>query len=102
MSDIFVLMAIVALVLPIWRLGCEWRSMRDASYWQHVGVVVRSLTALDSVAEVIGRYMETDIYRAVVFKGIRYEFDRIAVPAYKNLLAGRELYLEPGVVYVSR
>lgn len=102
MSDVFVLVALMAVAVPIWRLGREWRSMRDGSYWQRVGVVVRNLRALDSVADVIGRYMEADIYRSVVFKGIRYEFDRVTVPAYKNILDPRELYLEPGLVYVSR
>lgn len=100
--DFFFLLALGALVVPVWCLCAEWRSMRDGSYWRKVGIVVCSLTALDSVADVIGRYRDTDIYRSVVFKGMRYEFDRVAVPAYKNVLRVRELYLEPGLVYISR
>ena len=100
--DFFFLLALAAVVVPVWRLGAEWRSMRNGSYWSKVGVVVRNVAALDGVADVIGRYMGADIYGSVVFKGMRYEFDRVAVPAYKNVLRRRELYLEPGLVYVSR
>jgi hypothetical protein len=100
--DFLSLLALAAVVIPVWRLITEWREISDGSYWHKVGIVVRSMTALDSVAEVIGRYRDADIYGSVVFKGIRYDFDRVAVPAYKAVMRRRELYLEPGLVYVNR
>lgn len=68
---------------------------------REVGVVVKSARALDDAVDVIGRYMGVDIYRAVTFKGVRYEFNCVAPPAFKRYLRGRQLYLEPGLVYVS-
>jgi hypothetical protein len=93
---------VLALVFPIWMVLRETREQASGRYWQRVGVVVRNLRGLDRTDEVIGRYMNSDIYRSIVFQGIQYEFDRVAPPAYKRALRGRELYLEPGLVYVNR
>lgn len=80
----------------------ETRRRNSPEYWRQVGVVVKTPRVFDSVSEVVGRYMGAEIYAQVVFKGIRYTYDRIAPPAYKRRLACAELYLEPGIVYVAR
>lgn len=41
------------------------------------------------------------IYRAVTFKGMVYEFDRITTPGYKNRIDHDELYLDPGLIYIA-
>jgi hypothetical protein len=96
------LVVVVAMMFPIWMVVREARGATGARYWQRVGVVVSSERALDSVSEVVGRYMDGNIYGSLTFQGVRYDFDRVASPAYKNVLRGRALYLEPGVVYVVR
>lgn len=90
------------LLVPLWFISVATRQGITGHRWEDFGIVVRRLEALDGFAEVIGRYMGVDIYRAVTFKGLRYEFDRIAPPSYKSFLKARELYLEPGLVYVCR
>jgi hypothetical protein len=91
---------VLAMMFPIWMIMRDARERSGARYWQRVGVVVCNEQALDSVAEVIGCYMGANIYCSLVFRGVRYEYDRVALPGYKDVLRGRELYLEPGVIYV--
>jgi hypothetical protein len=56
---------------------------------------------LDGVADCIGRYRDSDIYRYVTFKGMRYDFERV-VPLPRSFQVGpRELFVEPGIVYVA-
>ncbi|HSO06856.1 MAG TPA: hypothetical protein VLW45_06430 [Pelomicrobium sp.] len=80
----------------------ERRRREDPEYLRRVGVVVRSVTALDDTADIVGRYMNATIYAQVIFKGIVYRFDRVAPAAYKQALRPAELFLEPGIVYVAR
>lgn len=68
---------------------------------RRVGVVVKSVRALDGMAELIGYYMGADIYDRIVFKGVSYQFVCVAPPAVKAHLRGRQLYLEPGLLYAS-
>lgn len=99
--DMFGLLLLAGAFLPVWMLRKEIARLRDPDYWRKVGVIVKRLEALDEVAEVIGRYMGRDIYGVIIFKGIRYRFDRVAPQVYKRYIHGRELFLEPGLVYVE-
>jgi len=75
--------------------------IRDPSYLLRYGVIVRSFDALDGVAEIIGRYRDSNIYRYVTFKGMRYDFERV-VPVPRLFRVGpKELFVEPGIVYVA-
>lgn len=84
---------------PIYRTCVEWRRLCDPQRWKYVGVIVRRVEALDSVMDVIGRYMGRDIHRLVVFHGFRYEFKGVAPQSYKRRMRGAELFLEPGLLY---
>ena len=75
----------------------ESKKRAAPAYLKRQPIVVVTLKALDSVADVIGRYRESEIYRYVVFKGMRYEYDRIT-PA-RARLKERELLIPPGVIY---
>jgi hypothetical protein len=98
----YVLLVVAAAVAPpYFVLRAEFRKLRDRNYLRETGVFIRKLAALDAVAEVIGRYNGADIYRYVVFKGMRYEFDHIVPPHLPREVHERELFLEPGVVYVT-
>jgi hypothetical protein len=99
----YILLVIAAAVLPPYLvMKAEWRKLRDGDYLRETGVFIRKLAALDAVAEVIGRYDGADIYRYVVFKGMRYDFDHIVPVHLPREVRERELFLEPGVVYVTR
>lgn len=96
------LLVIAAAVLPVYFVQRIELSHRTSPlYWKRAGVVIKKLTALDSVADIIGRYDGGDIYRYVVFKGISYYYDRVVSPNYKYRLGQNELYMEPGVLYVT-
>jgi hypothetical protein len=76
--------------------------LQDPSNFLRYGVILRRFEALDSVAEIIGRYRDSNIYRYVTFKGTRYDFERV-VPVPRLFQVGpKELFLEPGIVYVAR
>lgn len=90
-----------ALLPAAWFIRGEVHRRRDPAYLRTVGIIVMKSRVLDETADVIGQYQDRDIYRYVVFRGLRYDFSRIVPPAYKRVLKGRELYLEPGLVYVT-
>jgi hypothetical protein len=86
-------------IFLVWR---HLRLLRDPSNLLRYGVIVRRFEALDNVAETIGRYRDSDIYRYVTFKGMRYEFERV-VPLPRLFQIGpNELFVEPGIVYLTR
>jgi hypothetical protein len=95
--------ALVAILLaPLHFLVLyELDRLDSPAYLRKVGVIILRLEALDSCAEVIGSYAGKSIYRAVTFKGMVYEFDRITTSAYKNRIDRDELYLDPGLIYVA-
>jgi hypothetical protein len=98
----YILLVIAAAVVPPYLImKAEWHRRRDGRYLRETGVFIRKLAALDAVADVIGRYNGADIYRYVVFKGMRYDFDHILPPHLPREVRERELYLEPGIVYVT-
>jgi hypothetical protein len=53
------------------------------------------------VAEVIGQYMRTPIYRRIVIAGVDYEFDHIDPPGGAISRRPKERYLTPGIVYAA-
>ena len=55
----------------------------------------------DAVADVIGQYMNTPIYRKVTIGPMEYHFDRILMPGDYQPLASNERSIEPGIVYVA-
>ena len=79
----------------------ELDRLDSPAYLRKVGVIILRMEALDSCADVIGTYKDKAIYRSVTFKGMVYEFDRIAPPGYKQRIIHDELYLDPGLVYIA-
>lgn len=53
----------------------------------------------EHVAEPIGSYRETQIYRYAVIHGRVYQFDRICPPGSNMSLEEEECYVEPGLIY---
>jgi len=89
--------AVLGLLLgfAIYRFESERR--QHPAFLKRQPIVVVTLKALDSVADVIGRFRGAEIYSYVIFKGMRYEYDRITNQVVK--LREMELLLPPGVIY---
>jgi hypothetical protein len=66
---------LLTLLVPLVSLQVELIRARDPrAEFAHVGVVVVRTTAFDEMSGVIGRYLDSDIFASVVFRGIRYEY----------------------------
>ena len=64
-------------------------------------MIIKRLEALDAVGEVVGRYLDAPISRSLAFKGMKYEFAGVVPPAYQRRIDENELYLEPGLLYLT-
>jgi len=71
----------------------------DPVIMRHLGVVVTDARAFDTAGEVIGEYEAAPIYGEVVFKGMRYRYERVAPRRYSRHVGENELFLVPGIVY---
>jgi hypothetical protein len=101
LSPLEAALLVAALALPF-HLAVQWQLSRlsDPGYLRAQGVVIideRVVKLRGSIGEFRGR----TIPESVVFFGIAYRFDRVTAPAQKGELAAGELYLEPGLVYVT-
>jgi len=83
-------------LLVHWQLA----RMRDAHRCE-TGVVIRRDEALEDHSGPIGALGGRAIYGSVTFMGRVYRFDRIAEPWYRARVRPREIFLEPGLVYVT-
>ncbi len=102
LSLFYVALIVGATVVPAYAIwSAERRRLQDPQYLREMGVVVRKLSALDRVADVIGHFDGADIYRYVVFKGIRYDFHRVIPRGLPREVGSNELFMEPGVIYLA-
>jgi len=87
------------LVLPF-HLALQRYAARlaDAAYIRAQGVVIVNPRALEAHTPSMGTYMGREIWASVTFKGMVYRFSRVGK---KNRVGPGELYLEPGLVYVT-
>jgi hypothetical protein len=92
--------AVVSLIIHF-LLQLELGRLCDPRYIRRRGVAIQREEVLEDRSEVIGRYHGRDIYASVVFMGMRYRFDRVAPRVYRYRVAERELFLEPGLIYVT-
>ena len=70
-------------------------------YLRTPGMVVVRESALDAHGEAIGEYRGHPIWRTVEFKGMQYRYCRVTECRRKENIGRGELYLEPGLVYVT-
>jgi len=92
----------VALALPIlWLMRLELDRLADPDYLRRHGVVVVAESALESRSDPIGHYMGRNVWATVTFMGIVYRFDRVTQPHLRERIGRGELYLDPGLVYVT-
>ncbi|MCB1887540.1 MAG: hypothetical protein KDH20_08025 [Rhodocyclaceae bacterium] len=88
--------------IPVWFVRREIAFRHTPGYWRRFGAVVLRPGALQGREESIGSYMGAPIFRRVRFHGCDYDFDRVAPSEERDLIAGGELFLEPGIVYRMR
>jgi hypothetical protein len=96
-------LVVLAVALPLhWAVMRELKRCQRPEYFRRYGVIVKRPEALDAAAEVIGTYGGAAIRRSVTLKGMVYEFAGVVPPRYQRRTDENELYIEPGLLYVTR
>jgi hypothetical protein len=75
--------------------------LRDPAYLCREGVVVVVEEILQAHSAPVGQYMGRSIWGSVTFMGMEYRFDHVVPASHRERLAPGELYLEPGLVYIT-
>ena len=102
MSPLDAALVAVVLALPLfWLVLREFDRLDDPSYLHDHGVVILVPDVLEAHSGPIGRYMDNEIWGSVTFKGMLYRFDHVARERERERISARELYLSPGLVYVT-
>jgi hypothetical protein len=101
--------ALYIILIPLARfLFLDWvvrRSLdrqESPEYFRQNGVIIKRVEALDATGEVIGSYLGAPIFGRVDFKGMVYEFAGVVPATYRTRIAENELFLDPGLLYVTR
>jgi hypothetical protein len=93
---------IILLALPLhWLVMRQLDRDSDPAWLREHGIIIVSERALQAHSAPIGRYHGRPIWATVTFKGMVYRFDRIIEGHRRERLEARELFLEPGLVYVT-
>ena len=96
--------AVLALILALpllWLVRRELAKLSDPGYLRAHGVVIVSERALQARSAPIGEYRGHPIWASVHFMGMEYRFDRVADRGVRERLSPRELFLDPGLVYIT-
>jgi hypothetical protein len=102
MTPIDAVIVILILALPLhWLVLRHFDRLEDSAYLRRQGIVVRSESALQERGDPIGRYMGCVIWRSVTFMGMRYRFDHVIDRRSRENIGPGELFLEPGLVYIT-
>jgi hypothetical protein len=94
---------IAASLLPFHAL-LQWQLHRlaDPAELRRQGVVIVRNEILSERAAPVGSYMGQPIWASVRFMGMTYRFDRVQHRRNRERLRPGELFIEPGLVYVTR
>jgi len=95
-------MLVLCLALPVlWVVRREMARLEDPAYLREHGVVIVSDQALQGHSAPIGEYDGHPIWGSVRFMGMDYRFDRVIDQRKRESLGPRELFLDPGLVYIT-
>ena len=96
------LLVFLCLALPVrWIVLRELERLDDAAYLREHGVIIVSERALQAHSAPVGEYRGRPIWGSVRFKGMHYRFDRVIEPRRRERIGPRELFLDPGLVYLT-
>lgn len=84
-------------LLVTWQMS----RLEDPAYLRQEGVVILREDALQEHTAEVGRYRDRPIWASVTFLGMCYRFDRVVPRSYRWSISERELFLEPGLVYIT-
>jgi hypothetical protein len=102
MSALEALMVFLLMALPChWLLQRALGKLSDPAYLRAHGVVIVKESALEAHSPPIGEYMGRPIWGSVSFMGMDYRFDHVVDRRARERLEPCELFLEPGLVYVT-
>ena len=100
MSPIEAALFVALFILPFhFAVQYQLARLEDPAYIRREGVVIVRESALMDHAGCLGEYKGHEIWATVTFMEMTYHFSRIAKPSYR--VRPRELYLEPGLVYLT-
>ena len=95
-------LVVISLALPICLIvRWELERLEQPAYLREHGVVIVSEEVLQGHSESIGDYRGHPVWRSVRFKDMDYRFDRIVERRKREKIGPRELFLEPGLVYIT-
>ena len=92
---------VLALTLGFLRIIHSQLDKAAAEDLHRCGIVIVRERVLEGHSQPIGEYLGHQIWRTVTFRGLVYRFDRIQGQSQREQLAHGELYLDPGLVYVT-
>jgi len=96
------LVVFLSLALPaFWIVLREMERVADPAYLREHGVVIVSEKALQAHSAPIGEYRGHPIWGSVRFMGMDYRFDRVVERRLRERIGPRELFLDPGLVYIT-
>lgn len=102
MAPLEAVVLVAALVLPFhWLVWRELDRLADPQYLRDHGVVIVRDSALQAHSDSVGTYKGRMIWGTVTFMGMLYRFDHITQPGDRERIGRGQLYLEPGLVYVT-
>lgn len=84
-----------------WLVWRHFERLIDPAYLRQHGVVLQSERALEARSHVIGEYMGRPVWATVTFMGLVYRFDRVTGSGQRERTGPGELFLEPGLVYLT-
>jgi len=102
MDDLNAFLLAASLVPAVYLLVRMERSRSsDPEHVRRFGAAIgRDALRGEPNLEVIGYYDGVEIYAFVWHLGMRYRFERVVPSAYRRSVAARELFVEPGLLYV--
>jgi hypothetical protein len=96
------LLVFLCLALPVrWIVQRELDRLDDPAFLREHGVIVVSESALQARSAPVGEYRGRPIWGSVRFKGMTYRFDRVIDLRLRERVGPRELFLDPGLVYIT-
>ena len=102
MSALEALGVFLLIALPLhWLVQRQFAKLSDPAYLRRHGVVIVSTRALQAHSAPIGEYKGQPIWGSVRFMGMDYRFDHVLDERARERLGAGELYIEPGLVYIT-